>query len=169
MVVMTPCVGKSAPNERRNVVNRTRVSWAAVAVALALMIPILSFAKGQGKAVTTPQASLEWRDTGIPGVQSAVVQGDMAKGPSHFYLKYAAGLVAPVHHHSPDHYVTVVSGNLVLILDGVEHRLSPGSYFALTGKAKHGARVEGNEACVMFVDARGPWDVVPEKTAEATP
>ena len=148
--------------------NRTRVSWAVVALALALAIPYLSHAKGQGKAVTTPQASLEWRDTGIPGVSAAAVQGDMAKGPSHFYLKYAAGLVTPVHHHSPDHYVTVVSGNLVLILDGTEHRLSPGSYFAFTGKAKHAARVEGNEACVMFVDARGPWDVVPEKTAEAT-
>ena len=168
MVVLHSCVGKSAPNEGRNIVNRTRVSWAVVAVALALMIPMLSFAKGQGKAVTTPQASLEWRDTGIPGVSTAAVQGDMAKGPSHFYLKYAAGLVTPVHHHSPDHYVTVVSGNLVLILDGTEHRLSPGSYFAFTGKARHAARVEGSEACVMFVDARGPWDVVPEKSAEAT-
>jgi hypothetical protein len=79
-------VGAELEEERRE---QTRVSWAVVAVALALMIPMLSFAKGQGKAVTTPQASLEWRDAGIPGVSTAVVQGDMAKGPSHFYLKYA--------------------------------------------------------------------------------
>ena len=38
---------------------------------------------------------------GIPGVTKAPVEGDMAKGASHFYLKYAAGLVTPVHHHSP--------------------------------------------------------------------
>jgi hypothetical protein len=27
----------------------------------------------------------------------------------------------------------------------------------------HVARCEGSEPCVMFIDARGPWDVVPEK------
>ena len=80
---------------------------------------------------------------GVPGVASAIVKGDMAKGPSHFYLKYGAGFVAPVHHHSPDHFVTTVAGDLVLIVDGKEHRLPPGSYFAFTGKAKHAARCEG--------------------------
>jgi quercetin dioxygenase-like cupin family protein len=84
----------------------------------------------------------------------------MKKGASHFYLKYAGGFAAPVHHHSPDHYATTVSGNLVLVVDGKEHRLPPGSYFAFTGKAKHAGRCEGTEACVMFIDARGPWDVV---------
>ena len=87
-------------------------------------------------------------------------KGDMAKGASHFYLKYAAGFTAPVHYHSPDHYVTTVTGDLVLVVDGKEHRLPPGSYFAFTGKAPHAARCEGKQDCVMFVDARGKWDVV---------
>jgi quercetin dioxygenase-like cupin family protein len=111
----------------------------------------------------TAQAGLKWIDAGIPGVQTAVVHGDMAKGPSHFYLKYAAGFVSPRHHHSPDHYVTTVSGTLVVVSGGQEHRLTPGSYFAFTDKAPHAARCEGNKDCVMFIDARGPWDVVPEK------
>jgi quercetin dioxygenase-like cupin family protein len=59
--------------------------------------------------------------------------------------------------------VTTISGNLTLLLDGKEQRLTPGSYFAFTGKAPHAARCEANEPCVMFVDARGAWDVVPEK------
>jgi hypothetical protein len=46
---------------------------------------------------------------------------------------------------------------------GKEHRLTPGSYFALTGKAPHAARCEGAQACVMFVDGRGAGDAVPEK------
>jgi quercetin dioxygenase-like cupin family protein len=97
-----------------------------------------------------------------PGVASAVVEGDMARGPSHFYLKYDSGLVTPAHHHSPDHYVTTISGNLILVVEGKEHRPSPGSYFAFTGKAAQVARCGGSEACVMFIDARGAWDVVPE-------
>jgi quercetin dioxygenase-like cupin family protein len=71
--------------------------------------------------------------------------------------------VTPKHHHSPDHYVTTVSGNLVIIADGKERKLPPGSFFALTDKAVHAARCDGSEDCVMFIDARGPWDVVPEK------
>jgi quercetin dioxygenase-like cupin family protein len=105
---------------------------------------------------------VHWVQGGIPGVSTAAVEGDMGKGASHFFLKYAAGFVAPLHHHTPDHYVTTVSGNLVLVVDGKEHRLAPGSYFAFTGKATHAARCEGSEDCVMFVDARGKWDVVPE-------
>ena len=127
--------------------------WAAAAL---LSIPALA------KAVVTPAADVKWTPAGVPGVSTAAVDGDMSKGPSHFFLKYAAGFNAPIHHHSPDHYVTVVSGNLVLVLDGKDQRVPPGSYFAFTGKAKHGARCEGSEDCVMFVDARGAWDVVPE-------
>lgn len=135
----------------------------AAAVALSAAVAGASLAQAPGKAVVTSQASLKWADGGIPGVSTAAVEGDSAKGPSHFYLKYAAGFVAPVHHHSPDHFVTTVSGQLVLIVDGKEQRLAPGSYFALTGKAKHAARCETGSDCVMFVHALGPWDVVPEK------
>jgi quercetin dioxygenase-like cupin family protein len=134
----------------------------AAVFALVLCASGAAFA---GKAVTHPKGDIKWEDAGIPGVTKAPVEGDMAKGASHFYLKYAAGLVTPVHHHSPDHYVAVVSGNLVVIADGKETKLPPGSYFALTGKEPHAARCEGAEDCVMFVDARGPWDVVPEKAA----
>jgi len=123
----------------------------------------LASAQGAGKAVVAGKSDLKWVDLGIPGVAAATVEGDMKKGASHFFLKYPAGLVTPLHHHSPDHYVTVLSGNLVLVVDGKDHPVPPGSFFALTGKEPHAARCEGKEDCVMSVDARGPWDVVPEK------
>jgi quercetin dioxygenase-like cupin family protein len=140
----------------------------AAALVFAALAPA-AFAQGAAapaKAVFAPAGNLKWIGAGVPGVETAVVKGDMAKGASHFYLKYPAGFVSPVHHHSPDHYVTTVGGNLVLSVDGKEHRLPPGSYFALTGKAKHAARCEGAEACVMFIDARGKWDVVLAKPKE---
>lgn len=135
------------------------VILAALALA-AQFLPVPDAAAAD--AVVAPAADLKWTPAGIPGVSTAVVEGNMAKGPSHFYLKYDVGLVTPPHHHSPDHYGTVVKGTLMLTVDGKEHRLGAGSFFALTNKAKHTARVEGNEPCVMFIDARGPWDVVPE-------
>jgi quercetin dioxygenase-like cupin family protein len=147
---------------------QVRSRWFLVAVALlAAPLAVESFAKDKKGAVMVPRDQVQWSPAGVPGVSTAAVRGDMAKGPSHFYLKYDAGFVAPPHHHSPDHFVTVVSGTVVLIVDGRETVLAPGSFFSLTGKAVHAARVEGDEPCVMFVDARGPWDVVLEKAATA--
>lgn len=142
-----------------------RLALAIVLVA-AIAATCAVWAEGPGKSVVTPQSAVKWASAGAPGVSIAAVDGDTAKGPAHFFLKYDPGLVTPVHHHSADHYVTVVSGTLTLTVDGKENRLGPGSYFALLGKKPHAARVEGQEAAVMFIDARGAWDVVPEAEAK---
>jgi quercetin dioxygenase-like cupin family protein len=138
-----------------------------IAFLTATVLSAAAIAQAPGKAVAKPAADLKWTPAGVPGVSTAAVEGDMAKGASHFYLKYDAGFTAPVHHHSPDHFATTVSGNLVLIVEGKEQRLAPGSFFAFTGKARHAVRCEGKEACVMFIDARAPWDVVPEAKSES--
>lgn len=41
--------------------------------------------------------------------------------------------------------------------------VSAGAYFALTNKASHTAKVEGNEEAVFFIQADGSWNVVMEK------
>jgi quercetin dioxygenase-like cupin family protein len=124
---------------------------------------VLSAGAVWAKAVVVPVSDVQWTPGAVPGVSTASLDGDMGKGASHFFLKYAAGFQTPAHHHSADHYVTLVSGNLTLTADGKETKLTPGSYFAFTGKATHVAKCEGSTDCVMFIDARGPWDVVPEK------
>lgn len=134
--------------------------------ASAVAVSLTAFAAG-GAAVVMPTTDLKWAASGIPGVSTSTVQGDMGKGASHFYLKYAAGFVSPLHHHSADHYVTTVAGNLTLVVDGKEHRLLPGSYFSFNGKAPHVARCVGTTDCVMFIDARDTWDIVPEASPQA--
>jgi quercetin dioxygenase-like cupin family protein len=137
--------------------------WGVAAALVVLGAGPAARAADTAGAAAAARESLKWKDAGIPGVKVAVVQGDQASGPSHFYLKYPAGFVAPRHSHSPDHFATTVSGQLVLLVDGKEQRLPPGSYFAFRDKAVHAARCEGSEDCVMFIDARGAWDVVPAK------
>jgi mannose-6-phosphate isomerase-like protein (cupin superfamily) len=134
-----------------------------MAFAAALIAATALLAIGAGKAVVVAKATLKWKDMGIPGVAAAPVAGDMEKGASRFFLKYPVGFVTPKHHHTADHYVTVVSGTITLTVDGTEHTLGPGSYFALTEKMPHTAKVEGNEEAVFFIQADGPWDVVMEK------
>jgi anti-sigma factor ChrR (cupin superfamily) len=132
----------------------------AICAAALALVPVLGLADS-GKVLVMPQAELKWVAAGIAGVSTAAARGDMTTGASRFFLKYAAGFVTPPHHHSPDHQVVTISGNLVLSVGGKEYRLAPGSFFSLEDKALHAARCEGSADCVMFVDARGRWDVVP--------
>ena len=141
---------------------RSMIKVAGAATLAALFVP-LAMAAG-GKAVLTPASDAKWNDVpGFPGVKIAAVQGDPAKGASHAYHRLPAGFVSPVHHHSPDHYVTVVTGTLVLSVDGKETKLPPGSYFQFTGKKPHLTKCEAGADCTLFVDARGKWDVVADE------
>jgi len=146
----------------------------AVAVAAGLaastIAPIAAAdaAKKGGAAVLTPSGDIKWADVpGFPGVKMSAVQGDPGKGANHSMQKLPAGFSAPLHHHTSDHYVTVVTGTLVLTVDGKETKLPPGSYFAFTGKKPHLTRCEAGADCTLFVDARGKWDVVPEESKGA--
>ncbi|HEX6790058.1 MAG TPA: cupin domain-containing protein [Candidatus Krumholzibacteria bacterium] len=138
------------------------VTILALSAALVAAASVLAIAGEM--TMVTPKADLKWKDLGIPGVAAAVVSGDMEKGPSRFFLKYPVGLTTPLHHHTTDHYVTLISGNITLTVAGKDYKLGPGSYFQLTGKAPHVAKVEGNEEAVFFIQADGPWDVVMEAT-----
>lgn len=128
-----------------------------------LLVAAVVYAIVPGKAVVVTKSELKWKNMGIPGVDAAPVSGNMATGPSRFFLKYPVGFVTPSHFHSADHYVTVMSGRLTLTVNGKTHKLGPGSYFSLTDRAPHVAKVEGKEPAVFFIQADGPWDVVMEK------
>jgi mannose-6-phosphate isomerase-like protein (cupin superfamily) len=132
-------------------------------VAAALFPAAFAFAGDAGKSVVLPAADLKWNAMGTSGVAAAPVSGDMEKGPCRFFLKYPAGLVTPLHHHTADHHVTVISGSITLTVGGKEYRLGPGSYFMLGDRAPHTARVEGSEPAIFFIQADAAWDVVMAK------
>ncbi|HEX2879369.1 MAG TPA: cupin domain-containing protein [Polyangiaceae bacterium] len=111
-----------------------------------------------------PAAEAKWAAVpGMDGIQIAVLEGDPSKGPSHFMLKFTGGFSAPLHHHSADHFGTVVAGTLVLTSNGKEQKLPAGSFFAFSGQMPHATKCEAGAACVLSMDVRGKWDVVAEK------
>ena len=117
----------------------------------------------KGGALLVPAADLKWTDVpNMAGVQMAVVDGDPTKGPSHFLIKFAGGFTAPVHHHTANHFVTVVSGTVGLTVDGTETKLPAGSVFSFSKKTKHATSCAAGADCVLSVDSRGKWDVIPE-------
>ena len=146
--------------------NRNLAAVCAMTLSLAAFAPGVAAkeAKG-GTAVFTPAGDLKWGDVaGFPGLKMAVVDGDPAKGPAHFMMKFPGGFAAPLHHHSSDHHVTVIAGTLVLTADGKDNKLPAGSYFAFKGKKPHLTKCDAGADCVLFVDSRGKWDVIPAET-----
>jgi len=131
-------------------------------IAAALFSAAFVYAAEAGKSVVVAKADLKWKAMGN-GIEAAPVSGDMDKGPSRFFLKYPVGLVTPMHHHTANHYVTLVSGSITLTVSGKDYRLGPGSYFMLADRAGHIAKVEGNEPAVFFIQADAAWDVVMAK------
>ena len=150
--------------------------YKSIATAFAVTLAVTAFAphaiakdtKKGGTAVLIPASDLKWGDVaGFPGVKMAVTQGDPAKGANHFMIKFTPGFAAPLHHHSSDHYVNVLSGTVVLTVDGRDNKLPAGSYFSFTGKKQHMTKCEAGSECLLAVDSRGKWDVVPEEAKPA--
>jgi quercetin dioxygenase-like cupin family protein len=127
---------------------------------------LAAHAQADGAAQLVGPADAKWSPVpNMQGLQMAVLDGDPAKGPSHFLIKFTGGFSAPLHHHTTDHYVTVVAGTLVLGVDGKEKKLPAGSFFSFSGMKPHTTRCEAGAECLLSIDARGAWDVVPEEAA----
>jgi quercetin dioxygenase-like cupin family protein len=140
----------------------------AIAFGTVTAIGMAAHAKPSATFVTA--GDLKWADVpDHPGVHIAAAEGDPKKGASHFFVKFDKGVAAPEHHHTADHFATVVSGTLVLTVDGKDTTLTAGTYCSFKGKKPHATKCDAAADCVLEIDARGKWDVIPEKKAEAKP
>ena len=163
-------VGMNRINENKEKVTMTKkVAFLLVGLAgSGVVAPAIVGAKGARSSLLLPNADIKFTDVpDMKGIQLATLDGDPAKGPSHFMLKFAGGFAAPVHHHTANHSGTVVAGTLVLTVDGKEQKLPAGSFFSFSGKMPHATKCEAGADCVLSMDVRGKWDVVPEKPATA--
>jgi quercetin dioxygenase-like cupin family protein len=151
--------------------NRNIAALCAVTLAAVAFTPLANAKEAKGGSATlTPASDLQWNDVaGFPGLKMAVANGDPAKGAAHFFIKFPAGFAAPLHHHSSDHYVSVLAGTIVLTVDGKETKLPAGSYFSFKGKKQHMTKCDAGADCLLFNDSRGKWDVLVEGEAKAAP
>ena len=117
----------------------------------------------QTALVVMPAADLKWTDLGpgAPGVKVADLWGDRAKGSFGAFFKLPAGFAAPLHTHTHDTRVVIVSGTYVQAPEGKpEFRLGPGSYFLQPGGTyRHTTRCDQAADCVFLIESNGPFDL----------
>lgn len=111
-----------------------------------------------------PATDLKWSDLdpkGAPGVQIADLWGDHTKGAFGAMFKLPAGFAAPLHRHTHEMKLVIVSGTYIQAQEGKpEFRLGPGSYLLQPGgNYKHTTRCDQASDCVFFVESKGPFDL----------
>ena len=74
-----------------------------------------------------------------------------------------AGFAVPLHTHTYDMKVVIVSGTYIQAPEGKpEFRLGPGSYFLQPGGSyRHTTTCDKAAECVFFVESKGPFDLKP--------
>lgn len=140
------------------------VSSVCVVVAGSFVAAIGSAAEALEAPVVMPAAALEWVDldpTGAPGVQFAPVWGEIAQGPFGAFFKLPAGFAAPLHTHTSDKKLVIVSGTyLQAPRDEPEFRMGPGSYLLQPGGAyEHTTSCDESSDCLFYAESEGGFDL----------
>ena len=73
----------------------------------------------------------------FPGLRARLIHSDRV---SHSWVEIDAGAAFPEHHHPHEQIVSMIAGELELVVDGVAHRLTPGQVFVIPPDARHSGR-----------------------------
>ena len=155
----------------------------AVTTVMTVALPLAALAQGSAgrtnadpaagagsRLVVMPAGGMKWTDLGpgAPGVQVANLWGHHASGGAFGALfKLPAGFAAPLHTHTHDMNVLILSGTYVQAPEGKpEFRLGPGSYFLQPGgEYRHVTTCDKASDCVFLVESKGPFDLAPAPPA----
>src|SRR5262249_34854325 len=121
-----------------------------------------------------PAADLKWTDLdpkGAPGIKIADVWGDHTKGGYGAFVRFPAGVLAPLHTHSHALQIVVISGTYTATPEGkADQRPGPGSYeLHPDGNYKHVSGCDKASDCVLFIESTGAFDLKPVATAKTAP
>ena len=86
----------------------------------------------------------------FPGLRARLIHSDRV---SHSWVEVDAGASFPEHQHPHEQIVSMIEGELELVVDGVAHRLTPGQVFVIPPDARHSGRAL--KAC-RILDAFAP-------------
>lgn len=148
----------------------TRRWMLATLACAAALVPVLWAAQAQATKqpskivgiTLTPASDMKWAPMpGLEGAQQSPLWGDPTKEAHGILYKWPAGTKVPLHTHTYGDRGVVVSGTLILTVEGSQpKKLPPGSYFTMAAGTKHMTATEDGAPCIFFVERDGPFDAV---------
>ena len=123
-----------------------------------------------GTPIPIPAAQIKWTNLdsiGAPGVKVADIWGDHTKGAFGAFFRLPAGFAAPLHTHTHDMKVVIISGTYIRQPEGKavfqlgtgSHLMQPGGNYRHTTSCALGAD------CVFYAESDGPFDLLPVVTS----
>lgn len=141
-------------------------------IGIAAALCLLGVAPAQAKpkeAQTFAAEDLKWTEVpGGEGVMIAVIKGDPAKGAHEAFVKFPAGIEHPLHTHTNEIEMVIISGSLTYASEGgTPKKYAAGSFLRIPGGLKHGSTCDAGAPCVFFQEMSGKFDVKPVAPAAA--
>jgi quercetin dioxygenase-like cupin family protein len=95
-----------------------------------------------------------------PGIEIAVLRGDLAKGGAEVLLRTPAKHVIPAHSHTSDEvYVWLKGAFTYVAADGKRQKSDAPAYISLPGNAPVHTIECGDEPCLLYVRYSRPFDL----------
>ena len=136
----------------------------AVAMLVSLAGVAAAFAAGEAtKPITMAPDQMKWvANPTATGVMTATVWGDPEKGAHGAFHKFTAGFSAPLHTHSANTKIVVLSGTMSLTgEDGKEMKFPAGSFYTQPNTFKHVTNCLAGSDCLLYLEADAKWDLKP--------
>ncbi|MEO7793469.1 MAG: DUF4437 domain-containing protein [Thermoanaerobaculia bacterium] len=115
------------------------------------------------KPITMAADQMKWvANPAATGVMTATVWGDPEKGAHGAFHKFTAGFSAPLHTHTANTKVVVLSGTMSMTgEDGKEMKFPAGSFYTQPDTFKHVTMCLAGSDCLVYLEADAKWDLKP--------
>lgn len=91
----------------------------------------------------------------FPGLRARLIHSDRV---THSWVDVDPGATFPEHQHPHEQIVSVLAGELELVVEGVPHRLTPGVVFVIPPNVRHsGGSKTGARVLDTFAPARDDY------------
>ncbi len=120
--------------------------------------------KMKKEAVLRAAEDIQWAamKNGPEGAMVSSLWGDMSKGGYGAFVKLPAGFVTPLHTHSNDLKIVIISGTMIHTPQGgSEKSYGAGSYLFVPSTDVHTTRIGADAPCVLFQESAGKFDLKP--------
>jgi len=143
------------------------MAYAVLAVSTLLSASALAKDKDD---VIWPAESVKWEPGPVPGTKVAKLWGDwMKNAPYGVLVKFDAGQINALHHHSHPLKIVVLSGTFTHKSDGApESKLGPGSYLLQAAGKKHVSGCAPGAECTFFMTSDKKFDLIDDSKAVAS-
>lgn len=118
-----------------------------------------SIANGQTGVAHVDSAKATYKEI-APGASTAVLWGDIDKGPYGAFINFVPGMSNALHTHTNGARIVVLKGAYVYKPEkGAERRVGAGEYIFIPGGDRHATGSDATQGALFYMESDGKFDL----------